>query len=283
MTAEAGATPERALLEDALRELRRLRQERAGAVAGRGEAEPVAIIGLGCRFPGGAVDPAAYWRLLRDGVDAVGEVPPERWDVDAFYDPDPEAPGKMYTRRGSFLAGVDLFDAEFFGIAPRDANALDPQHRLLLEVAWEAVESAGLPAEQLAGSRTGVFAGLFMSDYAQLNFYSGIPRLVDAYACLGSLRGLAAGRIAHALGLHGPALQLDTACSSSLLTVHLACQSLRTRECDLALAGGVNLILRPEGTIGAAKLKVLSPNGRCRPFDAAADGFVRGEGSAWWF
>jgi 3-oxoacyl-(acyl-carrier-protein) synthase/acyl carrier protein len=275
LSAAADPNPHRALLEEALRELRRLRERAADR---SGETEPVAIIGLGCRFPGGASDPASYWRLLRDGVDAVGEVPAERFNAAAFYDPDPEAPGKIYTRAGAFLPDIDLFDAGLFGIAPRDASALDPQQRLLLEVAWEAIESAGLPAERLSGSRTGVFAGLFMSDYAQLHFHSGDPRLVDAYSCLGSLRSMAAGRLAHALGLHGPALQLDTACSSSLLAVHLACQSLRARECDLALAGGVNLILRPEGTVGACKLKALSPSGRCRPFSAAADGFVRGEG-----
>ncbi|MCB0165298.1 MAG: amino acid adenylation domain-containing protein [Anaerolineae bacterium] len=240
--------------------------------------EPIAVVGMACRLPGRIDSPTAFWQLLIDGVDTVTEIPAARWAVDAFYDPDPEAPGKMYTRYGSFLDNVDRFDTHFFGIAPREAIGMDPQQRLLLEVSWEALEHAALSPERLRGSQTGVFMGLCSDDYAKLSLNSGDPATIDAYNSLGNAHSVAAGRLSYVLGLQGPTMQVDTACSSSLLAVHLACQSLRTGECDLALAGGVNLILAPESTIGLCKMKALSPDGRSKSFDAAADGYGRGEG-----
>jgi amino acid adenylation domain-containing protein len=251
----------------------------AGAVRDlRPTKEPIAIIGMGCRFPGGADTPQAYWRLLRDGVDAITPIPDERWDVEAYYDADPDAPGKMYTRYGGFLDAVDQFDPLFFGISPREAQELDPQQRLLLEVGWEALENAGQDPTQLRGSQTGTFIGLSTVDYAQSSVYSGNPAQIDTYTGLGVLQSIAAGRLAYVLGAHGPAIQVDTACSSSLMATHLACQSLRLGECDLALSGGVNLMLQPEIFIGLSRLKALAPDGRCKAFDAAADGYVRAEG-----
>ena len=242
------------------------------------KAEPIAIIGMGCRFPGGADDPQLFWRLLRDGVDAISEVPPDRWPLERFYDPDPDAPGKMYTRWGGFVSGVDLFDAPFFRISPREVAAMDPQHRLLLQVSYEALENSGQASAALSGSQTGVFVGIMSNDYANLQIKHGDPKAIDAYTGTGQGWCFAAGRLSYSLGLQGPCLALDTACSSALVAVHLACQSLRAGECDLALAGGVNLMLSPESTICASKIRALSPTGRCRTFDAGADGYVRGEG-----
>jgi myxalamid-type polyketide synthase MxaE and MxaD len=242
----------------------------------RSRSEPIAIIGLGCRFPGEAGTPAAFWRLLEAGTDAIGEVPPDRWDIDAYYDPDPDAPGKMSTRYGGFLGRVDGFDPEFFGIAPRETVSMDPQQRLLLEVAWEALERAGLPPDRLAGSQTGVFIGISSDDYRDLQ--NGQGAAIDAYTGTGTAYSIAAGRLSYLLGLHGPCFPVDTACSSSLVAVHLACQSLRADECDLALAGGVNLILSPERMVYFSKLRAMAPDGRCKTFDARADGYVRGEG-----
>lgn len=242
------------------------------------EYEPIAIVGIGCRFPGGADDPETFWRQLAEGIDAIREVPPERWDVEQFYDPDPEAPGKMYTRRGGFLTSVDSFDPRFFGIAPREAVSMDPQQRLLLEVAWEALEHAGQPPDRLSGSRTGVFVGITNSDYLQLQVKLDDPTRITAYTAMGSALNFAAGRLSYLLGLQGPSMAVDTACSSSLVALHLACQSLRQGECDLALAGGVNLTLLAEATVTACKGRFLAPDGRCKTFDARADGYVRGEG-----
>jgi epothilone polyketide synthase D len=257
------------LLRDARQQLELERNRRA---------EPIAIVGMGCRFPGAVQDLASFWRLLREGVDASDEVPADRWDASAFYDPNPDAPGKAYTRRGSFLTHVDEFDAEFFGISPREALAMDPQQRLLLEVVWEALEDAGIIPARLRGSATGVWVGLCLDDYARRTLSSGDARDIDAYNTLGNTRSIAAGRISYVLDLHGPTLQLDTACSSSLVAIHQACQSLRARECDLALVAGVNLMLAPEPTIALCKLRALSADGRCKTFDAAADGYGRGEG-----
>ncbi|NJM22819.1 MAG: type I polyketide synthase [Richelia sp. SM1_7_0] len=266
----------RPLLEKALLQLRNMRSvvDNMQQV----QREPIAIIGMGCRFPGGADNPEAYWHLLHDGIDAIKEIPSQRWDVDQYYHSDSEVPGKMYTKYGGFLDQVDQFDAHFFGISPREAVNLDPQQRLLLEVSWEALEHSGIPADKLKGSSTGVFIGLCMDDYSQLGFNSGDRTQIDAYNTLSILRSMAAGRLAYTLGLQGSTMQLDTACSSSLLAVHLACQSLRTGECNMALAGGVNLILSPSASIGLSKLKALSKDGRCKTFDAAADGYSRGEG-----
>src|SRR5260370_5034442 len=214
-------------------------------------AEPIAIVGIGCRFPGGANSPAAFWDLLRAGVDAVREVPADRWDIDAFYSPDPDAPGKMTSRYGAFLDRVDQFDPEFFGIAPREARRMDPQQRLLLEVAWEALEHASLPPERLAGSATGVFVWVSGTDYARWQFAS--PAQLDAYAGSGIAHSIIANRLSYLLDVQGPSVAVDTACSSSLGAVHLACQSLRAREGALAPAGGVNPILSREASITVSR------------------------------
>ncbi|MHB1132625.1 MAG: type I polyketide synthase [Chloroflexota bacterium] len=263
-------------LKQAILELRHLRARLDDAE--RAKSEPIAIVGMGLRLPGGATNPDAFWRLLHEGVDAVTEVPPSRWDVDAYYDPDPNAPGKVYTRYGAFLEGVDLFEPQFFGISPREAVALDPQQRLLLEVGWEALENAGQAPSRLQGTQTGVYIGMANSDYFRLVF-ADTARL-DAYCGTGSILSVAAGRLSYLLGLHGPSLIVDTACSSSLVAVHLACQSLRSGECRQALAGGVNLILTPEITINHCRAQMMAPDGRCKAFDARADGYVRGEGCA---
>jgi myxalamid-type polyketide synthase MxaC len=243
----------------------------------RTRREPIAIIGAACRLPGGIRSIEDYWRLLEDGRDAITEVPPERWPLEAYYDADPQAPGKMYTRWGGFVADVDQFDAMFFGISPREAVNMDPQQRLLLEVTWEALENAGIAADGLAGSATGVFVGIGFNDYARLVAAQDV-REVNAYSGSGIQLCFAAGRVSYTLGLRGPSLAIDTACSSSLVAFHQACQSLRAGECDMALAGGVNLLLAPEGNIVLSKAGALSPSGRCKTFDAAADGMVRGDG-----
>jgi acyl transferase domain-containing protein len=240
-------------------------------------AEPIAVTGIGCRFPGGANDSDSFWRLLIEGRDAISEVPRGRWDIDAFYDADPDAPGKMSTRWGGFLSGVEQFDPEFFGISPREAAGMDPQQRLLLEVVWEALENAGQNPDRLAGSQTGVFVGLCNSDYLLMQFEGG-RSAIDAYVATGNAHSVASGRISYILGLQGPSVSVDTGCSASLVAVHLACQSLRAGECRLALAGGVNLILMPDTTIVLSKAHMMSPDGRCKSFDASADGFVRSEG-----
>jgi acyl transferase domain-containing protein/acyl carrier protein len=239
--------------------------------------EPIAVIGLGCRFPG-AADPRALWTLVATATDAITEVPPDRWDVDAWYDPDPDAPGKMDTRWGGFLGGIDRFEPGFFGIGAAEARSLDPQQRLLLEVGWEALEDAALAADRLVGSRTGVFMGVGASNYANQQIARGDLDAVGPHAATGTVASAAVGRISYTLGLQGPNLGLDTACSSSLVAIHLACQSLRAGESDLALAGGVNVILAPEVSLMVAKARMLAADGRCKAFDAGADGYVRSEG-----
>ena len=240
----------------------------------REKTEPIAIIGMSCRFPGGANDPESFWRLLRDGVDAVTEIPKERWDIDAYYDTDPDAEGKMYIRHAALLDNVDLFDAQFFGISPREAVSLDPQQRLLLEVSWEALERAGYARPPV---QTGIFVGIGQNDYSNLLNYASEPSQL-AYAGTGNGFCFAAGRLSYTLGLQGPNIAIDTACSSSLVALHLACQSLRLGECEMAVVGGVQLILSPEVTIALSRMRALSPDGRCKTFDAAADGYGRGEG-----
>ena len=239
--------------------------------------EPLAIVGLGCRFPGGANGPDNYWRMLREGTDAIQEVPSDRWDIDAYYDPDPDTPGKMATRWGGFLDDVDRFDAEFFGISPREAAGMDPQQRMLLEVAWQALEHAGISPHALKESRTGVYVGILSGDYFQLQVSRG-AHAADTYLATGGSNSVASGRLSYFLGLKGPAMSIDTACSSSLMAVHLACRSLRDRECNVALAAGVNTLLWPEGTVTMSRGRMMAPDGRCKTFDARADGFVRGEG-----
>ena len=239
-------------------------------------AEPIAIIGMGCRFPGGADNPAAYWEILRNGVDAIVETPADRWDADAYYAEDFAAPGKMNTRRGGFLKQIDGFDAAFFGISPREAERMDPQQRLLLEVAYEALQDADLTRRRLAGSQTGVFIASYHNDYT-LRQYSD-PNSINLRTLTGTLHSIAANRISFLLDLRGPSLALDTACSSSLVAVHLACQSLRSRESDMCLAGGVSLMVAPELNIALAKVGFMSPDGTCYTFDSRAAGFGRGEG-----
>lgn len=245
----------------------------------RQQTEPIAIVGMGCRFPGGANDPESFWQLLDKGVDAIQEVPRQRWNINNYYDPNPEVIGKAYTREGGFLEiGIDEFDAEFFGLAPREVVMMDPQQRLLLEVSWEALENAGIAPDKLIGSKTGIFVGINTSDYAQLYMKSRNTADLNAYFFTGNTSSVAAGRLSYILGLQGPSIALDTACSSSLVTVHLACQSLRTGECRLALAGGVNLMLSPEPPIVLSRMRALAADGRCKTFDATADGYGRGEG-----
>jgi acyl transferase domain-containing protein/acyl carrier protein len=239
--------------------------------------EPIAVVGMGCRFPG-ADDPEAFWDLLRAGRDATGEVPGDRWDVDAYYDPAGQSPGKAYTRRGGYLGDVAGFDAEFFGIAPREAASLDPQQRLLLEVAWEALENAGLNPHGLSNTRTGVYVGVMNLDYPQMLLAASDPARIDAFYGTGAEMSFPAGRLSYLLGLQGPSMVVATACSSSLAAVHLACQALRLGECRQALAGGVNLILNPRANVVLCKMSALAPDGRCKTFDAGADGYGRGEG-----
>jgi acyl transferase domain-containing protein/SAM-dependent methyltransferase/NADP-dependent 3-hydroxy acid dehydrogenase YdfG len=238
---------------------------------------PLAIVGIGCRLPGGVNDPEGFWKLLSDGVDAVGEVPPSRWDVDEFYDRNPDTPGKMATRWGGFIEDIDQFDPKFFGIAPAEADSMDPQQRLLLETTWEALEHAGIAPAALAGTQTGVFVGICNGDYSQVALDA--PReTITPYFAPGLSHAVAAGRISYVLGLQGPSLAVDTSCSASLVAVHLACQSLRLGESDVALTGGVNSILNQDITIALSQSKMMAPDGRCKAFSESANGFVRGEG-----
>ncbi len=262
-------------VQQAIATIRTLRA-RLQAAEQRATAQ-VAIIGMSCRFPG-ADDLGAFWRLLSEGIDAIGDIPPDRWNIDALYDPDPGVPGKISTRYGGFLTDIADFDADFFGISDREAISVDPQHRLLLEGAREALDDAGLTNEALFGSRTGVFVGISSFDYASLRGQGGDVAQLDAYHAAGVSHSAAAGRLAYYLGLQGPAIAIDTACSSSLAAIHLACQNLRLRDCDAALAGGVNLILSPELHVTLTKARMLAPDGRCKAFAAGADGFVRSEG-----
>jgi len=248
----------------------------ATEVSREANAEAIAVIGIGCRFPG-AKDPRAFWNLLRNGVDAIREVPAERFNLNDFFDPDPTAQGKMVTRWGGFIERVDQFDAPFFGISPREAASMDPQQRLLLEVAWEALEDAGQPRERLTGTPTGVFIGISNNDYGRIQFND--PDRIDAYAGTGNALSIAANRISYVFDFRGPSIAVDTACSSSLVAVHQACGSLSSGESTLALAGGVNLILSPAITINFSKAGAMAPDGRCKAFDARANGYVRSEGA----
>lgn len=238
--------------------------------------EPIAVVAVSCRFPG-APNPEAFWELLSGGVDAIREVPEDRFDIDEFYDPDPEVAGKTYTRFGGFLDGIDGFDPEFFGISPREAVWIEPQQRLMLETVWEGLERAGYSPANLRGSRTGVFAGVAANEYAHLLSSESVDK-IEPYFITGNALNAISGRVAFALGLEGPAVAVDTACSSALVAVHQAVQALRTGDCDMALAGGVNVLLSPVTVIAASRARMLSPVGRCKTFDASADGYVRSEG-----
>lgn len=237
--------------------------------------EPIAIVGIGCRFPG-ANSPETFWHLLRNGIDAISEVPKERWDVDSFYDPEPATPGKMSTRYGGFIEGVDSFDPAFFGISPREAERIDPQQRLVLKVAWEALENAGIVPSHLSGSQTGVFIGIGNYDYG-IVISQDLDR-INAYDGTGNTLGVAANRLSYLLNLRGPSLAIETSCSSSLVAIHLACRSLQNAESDLCLVGAVTLMLSPQQTIIYSQARMMAGDGRCKTFDASADGYVRGEG-----
>jgi len=245
---------------------------------GSGSAGPVAVVGMACRLPGGINSPEGLWEALLRGDDLITEVPPDRWDVDEYYDPEPGVPGRSQSKWGAFLDDVAGFDAEFFGINDREAAALDPQHRLLLENSWEAMEHAGFTPEQMRESRTGVFMGLTHFDYQLITADSSA--MEEPYGFQGNIFSMASGRIAYTLGLHGPALTVDTACSSGLVAVHMACQSLHDGESDLAFAGGAFVLLEPRKYLAGTAQGHLSPTGRCHAFDAAADGYVCGEASA---
>ncbi|NYG35449.1 SDR family NAD(P)-dependent oxidoreductase [Sphaerotilus montanus] len=263
----------RAQLLKALQALQKTRQKLDVAEAAR--HEPIAVIGMACRFPG-ADSPEAFWELLKTGQDRVGPVPPARWDRDACHHPEPGTPGRTYVREGAFLESpIDAFDAAFFGLSPREAMVLDPQQRLLLEVAWEALERTGRAPAALRNSRTGVFVGMTPSEYLGL---LGEADRSSVYATTGNSAIFAAGRLSYVLGLQGPSLVIDTACSASLIGVHLACESLRLRTSDLALAGGSHLMVTPQGHVVQSQLQALAPDGRCKTFDAAANGYGRGEG-----
>ena len=246
------------------------------AVATTRTDEPIAIVAVACRFPG-APDPEAFWEVLSGSVDAIREVPEDRFDIDEFYDPDPDAAGKIYSRFGGFLDGIDGFDPEFFGISPREAVWIDPQQRLMLETTWEGLERAGYSPSSLRGSRSGVFVGVATNEYSHLLSAESVEK-IEPHFITGNALNAISGRVAFALGLEGPAVAVDTACSSSLVAVHQACQALHSGDCDLALAGGVNVLLSPVSTIAASRARMLSPVGRCKTFDASADGYVRGEG-----
>ncbi|MEM7417515.1 MAG: beta-ketoacyl synthase N-terminal-like domain-containing protein [Gemmatimonadota bacterium] len=261
-------------VKQALVEIRRLKRELEEARAPA--REPIAVVGVGMRTPGGVDSLASFERMLFGATDAVSPIPDNRWDHEAFFAAGDARPGKYYVNAGGFLDEIDLFDPEFFGIAPLETRTMDPQQRLLLETTWRALEHAAISPASLRGSRTGVFVGIGTTDYQRMVL--GDPNRIDTYASTGTAFSVASGRIAYLLGLEGPALTVDTACSSSLVAVHLACRSLRSGESDLALASGVSLIITPELTINFCQAGMLSPDGRCKTFDAAADGYVRSEG-----
>lgn len=265
-----------ALIRHALKAIDLLETEVADLRAA--STEPVAIVGMNNRFPGGADTPEAFWELLQHRKDAISETPLSRWNRAAVYDPDVNAPGKIYSTKGGFIDNVDQFDAGFFNISPIEAMMMDPQQRITLEASWHALEDAGIPADSLAKTRTGVFVGMGQNDYAFLTTRQLGDHNVNAYYGLGNGHCFTPGRISYLLGLHGPSFAVDTACSSALLAVHIACQSLRNRECEVALAGGVQLMLSPVMGIYLSRTRALSPSGYCRSFSADADGFVRAEG-----
>ncbi len=246
----------------------------------KAQNERIAVVGMGCRFPGGANSPAAFWELLQNGVDAIVDVPEDRWDIRRFYDPDPGKPGKMYVKQAGFLQEkIDRFDAQFFGISPREAAPLDPQQRLLLEVTWEALEDAGFIPDQLRHSNTGVYIGGFTLDNKLLQLGILNREAISAHSPVSSSMVMLSNRLSYFFDFQGPSFTVDTACSSSLVSLHLACQSLLTKECNLAVSGGVNMMLRPEYPVAMCKGGFLASDGRCKTFDERANGYGRGEGA----
>jgi acyl transferase domain-containing protein/NADPH:quinone reductase-like Zn-dependent oxidoreductase/thioesterase domain-containing protein/acyl carrier protein len=241
--------------------------------------EPIAIVGIGCRFPGGGHDPRSFWRMLLDRTDAVTEIPPDRWNIERFYHPSPGAPGRTYAKWGAFLESLDEFEPECFGISPREAAYMDPQQRLLLEVAWEALLDGGVQPESLAGTRTAVYVGISTSDYSQIQHSPFHLTAVNPYSATGGAFSIAANRISYCLNLLGPSVSVDTACSSALVATHLACQSIWRNEADSALVGGVAVNITPFNFIAFSAATMLAADGRCKAFDASANGFVRGEGA----
>jgi len=242
--------------------------------------EPIAIVGIGCRFAGGVDSPQSFWKLIANGDDGIMEVPKDRWSLRKYYDPDPSKPGKMYTRKGGFLRNpIDRFDGRFFGITPREAESMDPQQRLLLEVAWEAFEDGGQPPEMFVGSETGVYIGAFTLDNKLTQMAISNQRAINSHTAISSTMTILSNRLSYFFDLRGPSISIDTACSSSLVALHYACQDIWRGQCEMALAGGVNVIFRPEYGIGMCKGKFLAPDGRSKSFDARANGYARGEGA----